>query len=82
MMKPATLEHLNFTATESGSRRLIKLCRVIRLENPLERALAGRRVRRYHVGTDDLYLAIYSPRAGARGTPGKLHRSRVVSTIM
>lgn len=59
-MKPATLEHLNFTAT-NPEQTAKKLCRLfdwkIRWSGP---SLGGGTT--FHVGTDDLYLAIYSPR--------------------
>lgn len=61
-MAQATLEHLNFTATDPR-KTAERLERVfgwkIRWEGP---SLGGGRS--VHVGTDDLYLAIYSPPAG------------------
>lgn len=66
-MAQATLEHLNFTATDPR-KTAERLERVfgwkIRWEGP---SLGGGQT--VHVGTDDLYLAIYTPKADVDDRP-------------
>ena len=66
-MAKAFLEHINFTVADP-MKSALKLCEVfdwkVRWEGP---SLAdGRTV---HVGTDDLYLALYSPKSDVGGKP-------------
>ena len=66
-MRPATLEHVNFTASDPR-RSAERLARVfdwkIRWEGP---SLGGGTS--VHVGTDDLYVAIYSPKQDVADQP-------------
>lgn len=71
MMTQATLEHVNFTATDPRA-TAERLCRVfdwkIRWEGP---SLGGGKS--VHVGTDYLYLAIYSPKENVDDRPESYH---------
>ncbi|MAK62284.1 MAG: glyoxalase [Ponticaulis sp.] len=66
-MTQATLEHVNFTATDPR-KTAERLCRVfdwkIRWEGP---SLGGGTS--VHVGSEDLYLAIYSPKEDVSDQP-------------
>lgn len=66
-MSVATLEHINFTASDP-KRSAERLCRIfdweIRWEGP---SLGGGTT--VHVGTDELYLAIYSPKGQVENRP-------------
>ena len=59
-MKPAKLEHINFTATDPEA-TAIKLCRLFDWKIRWSGPSLGRGTT-YHVGTDYLYLAIYRPK--------------------